>query len=226
MTGAAWDPQKVTDRLGENWYWLTSKRMYKPYPSCGIFMTSLGGFINLINKYNLKPEDMEYVKVRIAIPLLKEPNTVWYNREIKTGIDAQFSAPYLFAAAARGIRNASEWQDSQTIKDDRILKFMDKVSISEWSECPDVSGSGPNSIPYSIEIKAKERLFREDKIYTAQECEILKNNWMPDADLIRKFEDNAARQLSRSQIEKAAGLFLGLEKVENISELMQCLINK
>jgi 2-methylcitrate dehydratase PrpD len=221
-----WDPQKVIGQIGEKWYWLTSRRMYKPYPSCGIFMTSLGGFINLIDKNNLKAEDMEYVKVRIAIPLLKEPNTVWYNREIKTGIDAQFSAPYLFAAAANGIRAASDWQDSRTIKDARILKFMNKVSVSEWSDCPDMSGSGPNSIPYAIEIKSKGKIFKEDKIYTIQEQEILKNSWMPDTELIRKFKGNAARQLPGPQADKAASLIMGLETIENVSELTICLINK
>lgn len=218
-----WNPPKVTEQLGGNWRWLVTKRMYKPYPSCGILMTSLGGFIKLIDENKLIPEDIETVRINLAMPMAEEPNSVLLNREIRTGIDAQFSAPYIFAAAAHGIRVSTEWQDLHTINDTKILKFMDKVSVGRLSEHPNMVTRGPNSISYSIEVIANERLFKKEKIYTEDECLLLENTWMPDEDLINKFRDNAAYVLPQPKIDKATSLLLELETVGNVTKLTNCL---
>jgi 2-methylcitrate dehydratase PrpD len=65
---SCWDPQKVSQRLGEDWYWLVTRRMYKPFPSCGIFMTTLKGFIKLVDENKLRLNDIDEVSVRIATP--------------------------------------------------------------------------------------------------------------------------------------------------------------
>ena len=209
---SCWDSQKVAERLGEDWYWLVTRKMYKPFPSCGIFMTTLKGFIKLIDENNLKADDIDEVSIRIAIPLLRDANSVFYNREIKTGIDAQFSAPFLFAAAACGIRESYKWQDSASISDPRILKFMDKVSVGEWNEYPKIGGTVPNIIPYSIEIRAKGKRFGDQKTISNKQGNMQENTWMTDKELLEKFRINASRILPSSKIDRAASLILGIGK--------------
>jgi hypothetical protein len=100
---------------------------------------------------------------------------------------------------------------------------MDKVSVSMLPEHHMLASGGPSSVPYSIEVMAKGRMFKTEKIYTEAECRLIEETWMPDDNLVAKFKDNAASILPAPKIDKAASLLLELEKVEDVSELMNYL---
>lgn len=197
-----WKPNKVTDGLGETWRFHSGTLFYKPYPCCGILRNVLDGFIKIIDENNLMPEDIETIRI-LSLPLIEEP--IWLSKDIRTHIDAQFSAPFNFAVAAHRIKIGAEWQALHIVKDPKIKEFMEKVSV----------GSRNILDGWLVEVEAKGKLFREESAYAL--------HGMTDAELVAKFENNASRILPWPRIDRVIKLSLELETVENISELMDCI---
>jgi 2-methylcitrate dehydratase PrpD len=222
-----WDPKKLVDQLGERWVWLTrADRMYKDLPLCGIYFTTLPELINLLDENQLTAKDIDSIKVGMALPVLDLPDNVWLNRDVRSHLDAQFSAPYLYAAAAHGVRGKYEWQDPKNFKDSRILNFMDRVSINVWMpDCPNMSEGDPHALSYSMIVTTKDgKTYKKEKVYTRDDSDIMSKGLTPDDELFKKFKENASIKLSQEKVDKAANLLVDLENVKNISELMKCVV--
>jgi 2-methylcitrate dehydratase PrpD len=224
-----WDPKKLVDQLGKRWVWLArAERMYKPeFPLCGIYITPLPALINLLDENHLVAEEIDSIKVGMALPVLDLPDNVWLNRDVRSHLDAQFSAPYLYAAAAHGVRDKFAWQDSKYYTDNKILDFMDRVSVEVWMpDCPNMSEGDPHALSYSIAVTNKNgKTFKKEKVFTRDDSDIMSKGLTPDDVLINKFKENASIKLNKVKVNKAAGLLLGLENVKNTSELMKCVVS-
>lgn len=223
-----WDPQKLIDQLGKRWDWMIrAERMYKTkFPLCGVFIAPLPALISLLDENHLTDKDIESLRVGMALPVLGLPDNVWLNRDVRSHLDAQFSAPYLFAAAAHGVRNKFEWQDSKNYTDSQILKFMDKVSVEVWMpDCLNMSEGDPCALSHSIVIKTKDgKTYKKEKTFTNDDSDALSKGLTSDDALIDKFKENASFKLSQEKVKKAKDLLLNLENVENISELMEWVV--
>jgi 2-methylcitrate dehydratase PrpD len=57
-----WDPELIVDDLGKSWIFYLQLH-YKPYPCCRAFHNSLDCFCNIIEQNNLKPEEIEKIKI-------------------------------------------------------------------------------------------------------------------------------------------------------------------
>ena len=121
-----WEPESLMEKLGQEWRFLTGL-MYKSYPCCGNMDTSLGLFIKIINENNLAPEDIEKVTLLLS-PTTTEPR--FQNREVRTEVEAQFSVAYVFSVAAHGVRIGSDWQNIDTIRNPKIIEFIDELPKS------------------------------------------------------------------------------------------------
>mgnify|MGYP001153170424 CR=1 FL=1 len=205
MPQAQWDPQRLSDKLGDRWSFLATH--YKPYPCCRLMHSGLDGFIKIIEENNLHPEDIEQVKV-FSNPGFDFP--VFRNREITTSIGAQFSTAYPFAAAAYRV-GLGNWQDTQTINDPKIIEFMGKVNFAPHPEFEAKFRENPRTDLSLVEVVAKGQTFRQETMF-AKGTHSPPQFRLSDDELVAKFRSNTSRALPQGKVDKAVESLLHLDR--------------
>ncbi len=210
-----WVPEMVADNLGTQWRFM--EMAYKPYPCCRFFHAQLDAFINIIEKNELLPDDIESITT-YALPFVA--NSAPY--DVQTQVDAQFSLPFVFSLAAHRVRAGAAWQDWETIRDPKIRTFMNKVTMITDPKAMEIKRKDPRSYPARVEVKAKGKTYMEETRYAkGTNFTDLRTT---DDELINKFHSNAARVLTEDKINKAMECILGLDKVNDIRELISLLV--
>jgi 2-methylcitrate dehydratase PrpD len=210
-----WAPEMVVDDLGSQWRFM--EMAYKPYPCCRFFHGQLDAFVNIIEKNNLLPDDIDSVK-SYALPFVA--NTAPY--DIQTQVDVQFSLPFVFAAAAHRVKTGAAWQDWETIRDAKIQAFMKKVTMIVDPKMVETKRKDPRSWPARVEVTAKGKTYTEETIYAGGTN--FTDTRATDEVLVEKFRNNASRLLTEEKISKAIECIFGLEKVENVNTLTSYLV--
>lgn len=127
----------------------------KPYACCRQHHTAIDAVIDLKEKYDLKPEDVEHISHRSFVvgsrESYKEPTTV---------PGAKYSAPYNIAVALTYGEAWRKHYTSELIKDTDLLKLASKVDVSPNEELEKLYDGKWASI---VEITTKA-----GEIYTAQ----------------------------------------------------------
>lgn len=208
-----WQPQKLTEGLGETWRF--TRVNYKPYPCCGMLHTVLDCFYSIIDQNNLMPEDIESVKA-YGHPVFELP--LFTNRELNSIVDVQFGLHYVLAIAAHRVRIGVEWQDLDMVRSPDIVEFSKRVSFQAHPDFGKRQIALPGSSPGKVEVVAKGKKLAEERNYPrGTPAEGL---GMTEAELVDKFRHNASRILSKDKIDGAVESLLELETVTNIRDLM------
>ena len=100
------------------------------------------------------------------------------------------------------------------MRDPKILAFMKKVSVMEGH--PDWEDETVASMRNRIEVTAKGKTFVEDKARPRGGS----TEGVSDEELENKFRHNASRVLTETKIEGAVRAIWNLEKMKDISELV------
>lgn len=218
----------MTERLGEKWWFLEAS--FKIWPCCRIFHHSLTAFSRLIDKYEIKPEEVEKVTIKgfMFLPhfFLKDP---------KGPVGSQFSAPHAMAMLIFRIPPGPQWHTPEILEDSKVKEFRNRVDIemepkmeeyinSQLSQKPKII----KRIPTTVEIAARGQTFRETVNYAKGdpwEDEFRLN----DEDLKNKFRINASsyKPISykwRQMIEEIIDTCFNLEKVSNVNDLTKLVI--
>jgi 2-methylcitrate dehydratase PrpD len=209
-----WNPEKVTKDIGKAWYFLEA--YYKLYPCCRMFHTALDCFISIMEKNNLMPEDIESVTA-FCHPSVEAP--LFTSNQLVSTVDAQFNPAYVFAVAAHKVRVGIEWQDIDTMRDTKIIAFMQKVKCKAHPDYGRTRQKYPKSHLGMVEVVAKGNTFREERMY--HRGFPIENFRVTDEELIVKFKHNASRILRRDKIERAVKALLELETMEDVAGLME-----
>jgi len=231
-----WQAQVFTDGLGKEWNIL--KTFYKLYPCCGAFHTALACFTHILEENALTPEDIERV-VAFLPPLAGEP--AWNNRQIVSHVDAQFSTAYVFAVAAHKLHRMT-WQDKDTIRDPKMLNFMDRVSYEPYPDWGKALIEDPTSFPAKVEVWSGKGKFSKEKMHVTgvrmgsiySQGKQHTSGEIPDSQpeatgitdqlLVQKFRENASPFLVEKKIDTLVDCILNLENLDNIEKLMELVV--
>lgn len=209
-----WEPEKVLSGIREEWGYLELE--YKPYPCCRLVHSSLGLFLRMVEQHGLKPDEIERIRV-IGHPYGAHPNSL--NTTITSTIDAQFSIPYIFSVAAHGVPVGPQWQDVKTMRDERILGFMDKVTYEVHPDYYRAGSQARNGSLGAIEVVTRTRTYEDSTDYAYGTPR--PGFAFADDALIEKFRNNAARVLSPDAIDRVVAGVFELEAADDITALMQ-----
>ncbi len=209
----AWRPDMVVQELGDTWHFVETS--YKPYPCCRLYHGALDCFIEIIEENHLIPKDIERISTLLN-PMINVP--VWRNTQVTTHIDTQFNVPYAFAVAAHRIPVA-DWQDPDTMNNPEIVEFMKRISFSPHPDFGKVWLQNPQNCLASVEVAAKGRTFKKEKIWCKGD-HFSEEARINDDDLEAKFRMNAAKVLSQNRIDKAVEAIFELENVPDMAELL------
>lgn len=212
-----WEPDIITRDLGKKWLF-PPQQSYKPYPHCRILAAPLDCLIHLIEENDIKPKEIEGIKAWVE-GFCMEP--VWLNRTIESPTDAQFSVAHCLSLAAHRIPPGPRWQDVETVMNPSILKMMDKVTFDVHPDYVKSIKENPASRPSKIEVKARGKVFTEERLYPKGSPSPIPETSTTVDELVAKFKNNAQRMLLQHKIDSAVNAMLSLEDMDDISELME-----
>jgi 2-methylcitrate dehydratase PrpD len=212
------DAGAISDGLGERW--LTADIVFKPYPANHFTHTAIDAAIAIRDR-GVNPDDIDGVTLGVAEPTVRtigEPIEV--KRRPDTGYMAQFSGPYVVAAALLGGGGLGlglgDFTD-ELARDRRRRALMAKVSVVADERCTAVF---PHQFPSVLRV----RLDDGSEIVE----EVMVNRGGParplsPGDVSIKFEDNVRGRLPATTIRELEQLTGRIEDLHTVEELLRPL---
>jgi 2-methylcitrate dehydratase PrpD len=203
----------ATEGLGR--VWEIARTSVKPYPACHFTHACVDAALAL-RAEGVRPVDIAGIEALLpagVMGVVCEPEA--NKKRPANGYDAQFSIPFLVAAAlVRGRLTLAE-VEGEALTDPAILELAQKVSSR-----PDPDSPFPRA--YSGEV-----LVRLNSGATLRHREEI-NRGAPDrplsdADIVEKFRGNAALALSASAAERVEAAVLGLDSAPDARALAATL---
>jgi 2-methylcitrate dehydratase PrpD len=211
-----YDPS-ILSTLGKEWETLNC--LIKPYPCAHYLHAYIDAAIKLKKTYGIEPDDIEHIEVFInerGAKLTCESSIV--QSPPASAYSAQFSLRYAVALALT--------QEGVTLKDFRNEKIIDTQLTSIGKKIshtihPEMAHMGEEGY-FSGWIKIKKK---NGKIHEYVQKYNLgsRENPLNTKEVINKFNDNTIDVLPADTIQKIAEIVDKLEKVENVSKLMEQL---
>lgn len=223
LHGSAWNPQAITDGLGRDW--LVPEIVFKPYPANHFTHTAIDAAMALRPRIP-DLDAIEAIELAVAGPILHtlgEPIEV--KRTPATGYMAQFSGPYVVAAALLGGTGLGLGLDDFTddlAQDPARRALMAKVSVVADDRLTDIF---PHQFPSVLRVRLADG--------TELVEEVLVNRGGPTrplshAELATKFEANAGRLLAPAdlrRVEQAVAVLGDLTSVDPLFDPLEHLPN-
>lgn len=209
------DPAAIRDGLGERWE--VPGIFFKPYPANHFTHTTVDAAAWLRER-GVRPEDVRSVRLGVPSAVIRtigEPIEV--KRAPQTGYQAQFSGPYavtvgLFGGSGLGAA-LSDYTD-ELAADPARRELMAKVEVVPDPRCDEIF---PYQFPAVLSVTTKDgREWVE---------EVLANRGGPkrplsDAELARKFRDNAAGRIGPQVAAEVERAVLALDEVPAVGPLL------
>jgi len=204
--------EEITDGLGVEWS--VPSIFFKPYPANHFTHAAIDAALALREK-GLVPSAIESVEVGAATaPARTIGEPIEVKRAPENGYMAQFSAPFVVAAALTGGGGLGLGLDDFTdcrATDPEMREIMAKVSVTANAECDAIF---PYQFPAVLKVLTKDGRELVEKVFT--------NRGGPDRplsfeELAAKFKDNAARVCSEEQLEDMRDAIARFEHLRDIS---------
>ena len=218
FVGDRFHPEEISDGLGSDW--AVPGIFFKPYPANHFTHTTIDAALRLRER-GLRPEDVAHVDVGVAAPTVRtvgEPLDV--KRTPDTGYQAQFSAPYAFAAGLLGGGGLGLGLDDfsdELARAPQRRALMALVDVHADERCTAIY---PHQFPAVVRVRTAtgEKLVEE----------VLTNRGGPqrplsDDELATKFRDNAARVLSVETADAVSAAVAALDTAPGVDEILAAL---
>ena len=210
-------PERALENLGT--YYHSGKIVFKPWPSCLGTHTAIDASIELANKYDIKPEEIDrvHLKVSQANVVLVEPPEV--KKAPESGIIAKFSDFYASAIGLTkrscGLRDYSQ----EAFHDPKLRELMSKYTYEIMDDWDRNSGKG---LWTDVTIYTKRGVFHELKEvpYGAD------SRPMPYSEICKKMRENASvalNPLTSEKLDKLQNMIEHLDELNSIRELTKLL---
>ena len=207
--------KEIAENLGTQWS--VPGIFFKPYPANHFTHAVIDAVLALRAK-GLRSENVESVSVGVATPAVRtvgEPIDV--KRLPATGYMAQFSAPFVVAAALLGGGGLGLGLDDfsdELVHDAAYLALMAKVSVVADAECDEIF---PHQFAAVVRVRTSDGQELVEKV--------LSNRGSPDRplsydELCTKFHENASRILDADLVEQTQNRVAQLEALDGLDELL------
>ena len=213
--GERFNAKVVTEGLGSKWD--VPNIFFKPYPANHFTHTAIDAALAL-REEGLRPNQVEEVTLGVAgatVRTIGEPIDVKRNPE--TGYQAQFSGPYVVAAAligGSGLGLTLEDFTDDLAKAPTRRELMARVKVVANKECDAIY---PHQFPAVLKVKTK--------IGSVMKQKVMANRGGPDRplsdeELSVKFWGNAGRVLTKGATAQVEDAVKRLEVLDSVEELL------
>jgi 2-methylcitrate dehydratase PrpD len=214
--GGDYSPDILTGGLGEVYEGVNIGD--KPYPCCGLTHACIDAALSLREKYSITPDMIKHVAVyggQTVYDLAQPPEIK--NRP-RTIIDAQFSVPWVVAAALLNGRVTVDDFTDEAITRPEALAMTEKVD-SRLEPSMNRHGVGPGGVVITMQDGTE---YREE----VEHCLGSVERPMTFEDCARKFRECAAasvKPLNSDTVEKVIADISRLEELEDAAEIIRLL---
>ena len=204
-------PERVLEQLGA--VFETMHTAVKPYPSCRYGHAAIDAAIALRAEHGLTPESIESVTVGLpakGMLLIGAPHE--QKIEPKNVVDAQFSGPFVVAAALATGRMG--WDSYRLLDDPAVRALARKV------RCvldPEIEAEFPANMSARVVVtRAGETVSRKVVVPKGEP-----GNFLTDQELAAKFHDLVDRVMGQERAAALAEAVLGLPSARDVGGLMR-----
>jgi 2-methylcitrate dehydratase PrpD len=213
LFGGEYNPSELTDGLGDSLK--VCETSLKPYPSCRATHSPIVAALMLKRRHNPPVEEIKKITLRLFSRAFKS-----YNKPSpETHLQALLSEQFCVATALLDEEVTLQSFSPEALKDEKTRALMRKIELVEDRALTD-RFKQKRSRPAVLEILMAngERYLEEVEWAPGSPA-----NPMSEADRIHKFEELASVVLNKEKTAILMDRLLGLEKVENISEVTKLL---
>ena len=190
-----YDADEVVRGLGEDWH--VPGIFFKPYPANHFTHTAVDAARRLAER-GLRPEDVATAHLAVASPTVRtigEPLEVKQRPE--TGYQAQFSGPYAVAAGllgGGGLAVALSDYTDELARDPQRRALMARVTVGSDPRCDEIY---PAQFPAILTVRTLDGTELVESVLVNRGGP---QNPLTDAELARKFRDNAGRAYDETRV--------------------------
>ncbi|HVH75696.1 MAG TPA: MmgE/PrpD family protein [Stellaceae bacterium] len=204
----------ATVGLGDDWEVL--QVAVKPYPACHFVHACVDAALALRAAHGLAPGDIERVEALLpaeGVKIVCEP--VANKKRPKNSYDAQFSIPYIVAAAFHRGRFTLAELTEETLADPQILTFADRVDYRI-----DPNSGFPKYYSGELVVTTRDGRRLSHREHINRGCG---DRPLSEAEIIAKFEANAGRAMAPQRARAIRDAVLGIEEAPDMMALARAL---
>lgn len=204
------DFKKATDFEG----YRIMDTVFKPFPSDMSTHGHLTATIHLVTKYDIKPEDIDQIRVRATTRCVEHTGDS-AKRYPKNKETADHSSYYLTAIAIVDRQVGPEQFSTQKYGDPKVNDLINKMTFDAEPELDQFTAAGISEITTKQGNRYKYRV-DYPKGYPS--------NPMTDEELQNKFRSMASKAMTESQIQRIMEAVHDLENLGDIGKLMELTV--
>ena len=186
----------------------------KQYPCCGSTHSALDAMLKLAREHKPAADDIERVDVWTHTRRLEHTN----RPEPKSDLDAKFSVQYCMARALLDRRISIEHFEGRAYEEPAVRKLLPRVHAATYT-----TAQFPADNHFGAEVKIALRSGKTLSAKVDQPFGRTSDNPLPAGLLKEKFENCAARALSREQTASVYSTIQGLENLQDVRELTKII---
>jgi len=210
-----YDPAKLVDNLGKTFE--GGNVSFKPWPSCRGTHSYIDALLQVVDKHDLKPDDVEVIKVIVSPvnKMLCHPPEI--KRNPATAIDAKFSLPFVLAVALTRRRVSLDDFAPQELRNRDVLAVAQRVCCDVDASL-DTKGASQGALQLSTTLGAITR--KMQLAYGHPQ------NPISQEALVAKFLDcagHSARRIPRERLDELIRSILSVEELENVAQIVEAL---
>jgi len=126
---------------------------FKPWPSCRCSQKSVAAVLDILQEYDIKPQDIEKIVLNIDSSSVPLCSPLEERRRPKTPMGAKFSLPYVVAAAVNSNSLTLTDFTPEAIRRPDVLALADKIV---WQIDPEIDGMAHATPPVLVELECQD----------------------------------------------------------------------
>ena len=216
--GGKYDRTLLVAELGK--YFEVCNLKFKAYPSCGLTHNAITAALELVNQYQIKPEDVDKITVAVGESVY---SMVCLPLETKQRppviVHAQFSLPYSVARAFVYRKVCLNDFTPDAIRDPAVLEISRKI---EPKLVPELTRQkGFDSVILEVQTLGGKKYSKRVDVLKGSLDDPITNE-----ELAEKFKDCAShsvKPIKKQKIDKAAELILNIDTVDDIRDVVSLI---
>jgi 2-methylcitrate dehydratase PrpD len=203
----------ATGGLAKTWELMNTA--IKPYPTCHFVHACIDAALEL-RKQGLDPDSIDTIEALVPADVIKtvcEPAA--NKKKPANSYDAQFSVPFLTAAAFVRQRLTLADIEEEALRDVEILKLADKVSYRADPDSP-----FPKAYSGELVVTTKDGKVMRHREHINRGAA---DRPLTNAEIVAKYSGNAALAVDQDKMARVEAAVLNLDRANDASALMQAL---
>lgn len=214
--GGGYDPAWIRGRFGNPFSVIEPGICIKPYPSGVVGHPGMDLMKELVTAHDIKPEDVERVKVYTGTNVLP-PGPLRYSFA-ESALEGKFCVQFQMASIiARRKAGMMEFTDEFVVSPE-IQELQKKI---ETVVDPEIEALGKGVLKFKIEIVCKDGT--SESGVSEEHYRGGPDNPLTRDSLIEKFVDSSQNVLFENQANKAVVILETLEEQANLDKLLECI---